>query len=150
MKRIHVNSKLYTPQDPLFADIPPGIQKRFTGAHVRVTREDWPTGINYTLEDGSVASNVVALLGMEKTEDEGRSWIFVSMTTLHGGVKLNRDGTPITHDFLTSRFWGSDNQPLAQFGDLRFFFRPLVPLRTALDAEMFEEGDVVTASAGKK
>lgn len=146
MKTFSMNSKEYQAFEVIRVRIPPGAQRKFVGANVRFTRENWPAGVEYVLESGAIAQNVVIFVSIEKTEDDGQTWQFVAGSTLHGGQKLNRDGTPVQFEFQTVSFFDA-NGPIAQPGDLRVTFKTFVPIKTAVSATLFEEGEVVSGSA---
>lgn len=127
-------------------DIPASVQHNFIGGRLVVTRESWPAGVNYTLSDGTVLSNVALVLALERTQNGGASWEPVASTTCIGGTKLKRDGTPQLTDFMTVQFNGPDG-PIALPGDLRVSLNFLVALRTGITADLFEEGDVVVPAS---
>lgn len=140
MKSRSINSRLYDPGVYDF-DIPPSAQKKFIGVRLAFTRESWPAGVDYTLSNGVVQSNIALVARMMRTIDNGASWLPVGSATFYGGIQFNRDGSVRTVDSWNASFTDGQGQPLAQDGDLRIEAEPLVTLQTAITMTMLEPGD---------
>lgn len=151
MKTLQVPSQVYA-ANTYIQDIPTNVAKRFIGAHVNLSRESWLAGVNYDTAGGTTIANIACVAILEKSLDNGSNWLFVSEFTAPGGdIFGGKTGDVLlTNSAFSISFTDPTNgQPFAQVADLRLRFIVLRSIRTAITADLFEVGDVVTAAKVK-
>ena len=125
-----INSRLYS-ADTRVVDEPANSNGQYTKVEVELTRENWPAGVNFTLDDGTVQPNTAVVVDFQRTLNGGASWESIGKCTFDGGDQIGRDGNPVLVSRCSHSFTDAAGVPVAQPGNTRLVFTNLVQLRTA-------------------
>lgn len=112
----------------------------FDSYKITLTRENWPQGVDCTLENGAVQSNVAVQIKFERSTDGGANWTSAGEATFPGGILIQpHTGNIITESSIEFAAKNpSTGGTVKQTGLLRVTARVLVPIRTAVTVTAVE------------